>query len=87
MIFMLFQVGMANEVFQMAEEECIRISADDKHKVPVGTLAVSRYFSIRRFFPVDDSPNFYDHDWVSKNSKVVPSGYLVMRTPNNVRRY
>ena len=69
----------------MAAGETMRISADDKHKIPVGALAVSRYFSIRRYFPLDDAPNYNDHDFPG-GSKITPSGYLIMRTPMEGKR-
>ena len=45
----------------MFSDETIAISADDKNKVNVGTLAVSRHFSINNIFATDDQPNYPDH--------------------------
>ena len=54
------------------------ISADDKAKINVGTLAVSRYHQIRKFFLSHDAPNYDDHDFPDRGSKITPSGYLIM---------
>ncbi len=78
-------MALVNEMFDLAENETLRISADDKNKVPLGTLAVSRYFNIRKYFPEEDSPNYKDHDWIAA-SKIVPSGYLLMRKPREAAR-
>ena len=72
------QVQYVNEIFQFFG--CTRISADDKNKVNVGTPAVSRYHQISAFFMVDDAPNQLDHDFPYANSKLIPSGYLVMQS-------
>lgn len=78
--FTMAQVNYANELFELFPDECVRISVDDKNKINVGTLAVSRFFQINRFFPAKDQPNYPDHDFPYANSKIVPSGYLVMKT-------
>ena len=52
------------------------LSCDDKAKVKVGSLAVSRYFQIRRFFSTTDSVNYDDHDFPHSGYLLVPSGYL-----------
>lgn len=83
--FTMAQVGYANELFELFHDEAARISVDDKNKVNVGTLAVSRFFHISKFFPVDDSPNYGDHDFPYPDSKIVPSGYLVMETKGQSR--
>ena len=41
---------MLSEAGEYFHDEVIRISADDKNKVNVGTLAVSRYHQISHFF-------------------------------------
>ena len=78
--FTIAQVNYANELFELFPDECVQISVDDKNKINVGTLAVSRFFQINRFFPANDRPNYHDHDFPYANSKIVPSGYLVMKT-------
>lgn len=60
------QVNIVGELAEMFSNETIAISADDKHKVNVGTLAVSRHFSINNIFATDDQPNYPDHDSVCK---------------------
>ena len=52
------------------------LSCDDKAKVKVGSLAVSRYFQIRRFFSTTDSVNYDDQDFPHSGYLLVPSGYL-----------
>lgn len=66
------QIGYMNEMAKYFG--VLRLSVDDKNKVNVRTLAVSRYHQIRRFFVVDDQPDYPDHDF----AKIIPSGYLVM---------
>ena len=78
--YTMAQVGYANELFELYSDECVRISADDKNKVNIGTLAVSRFYQINKFFPMNDSPNYGDHDFPHPDCKIVPSGYLVMQT-------
>ena len=83
--YTMAQVGYANELFELFHDEAVRISADDKNKINVGTLAVSRYFQIRKYFPSDDTPNYTDHDFPLPDAKIVPSGYLLC-TPNAAKR-
>ena len=71
---------MMAQVSYLYEEECICIPADDKNKIYVGLLAVSRYFQLRHFFPTTDSPDFLDHDFPYPGTKVSPSGYLILST-------
>lgn len=78
--FCASQVATANEIFQFHEKETIRISADDKNKINVGTPAVSRYFQIRSFYKSDDDPILPDHDFPYAESKLIPSGYLIMKS-------
>ena len=65
-----------NELFQQFHQ--LRLSCDDKNKVNVGTPAVSRYHQIATFFLCGSEPNFIDHDFAYGNSKIIPSGYLIM---------
>ena len=46
----------------------------------VGTLAVSRHFSINNIFATDDQPNYPDHDFPYANAKLVPAGYLLLKS-------
>ena len=48
------------------------------NKVHVGTLVVSRYHQLQHFFPVGDRPRYQDHDFPFANSKIIPSGYMVL---------
>ena len=59
--------------------EYVRVfSADNKNKVKVGnhTLAVDRRIAINRFFPTDDRPVYFDHDFPTPGYLLTPSGYL-----------
>ena len=76
--YTMAQVAYLNELFQLYEEECICISADDKNKINVGSLAVSRYFQLRLFFPTTDSPDFLDHDFPYPGAKISPCEYLIL---------
>lgn len=74
--FIRAQVAFVREIAESYPSECISFSCDDKNKVNVDTLAVSRYHQISHFFPPDDAPNYFDHDFPYANSKIIPSGYL-----------
>jgi hypothetical protein len=73
-------VQLANELFELYQDETIRISCDDKIKIPTGIPAVSRYSSIQKFFMIENSPNYRDHDFPFEKSKIIPSGYLVLKS-------
>ena len=72
------QVNIIEELAEMFSAETIAISADDKNKVNVGTLAVNRHFSINNMFATNDQPNYPDHDLPYPNAKRVPAGYLLL---------
>ncbi|KAJ8035130.1 Kielin/chordin-like protein [Holothuria leucospilota] len=58
-------------------------SADTMNKLPIGTLAVSRYHQLRAIFPVEDKPNFPDHDLpIGHGYKITPVGYLLLESKN-----
>ena len=80
------QAAMFSEAGEYFHDEVIRISADDKNKVNVGTLAVSRYHQISRFFMTNDSPDYFDHDFPIPGYKITPSGYLVLRSRSRSRK-
>lgn len=58
--------------------EVMIYSADNKNKVKVGdtTLAVDRRIKIRKIFPTNDKPVYYDHDFPTPGYLLTPSGYL-----------
>ena len=72
------QVKYAKEFCQAFPEDTVHLSCDDMNKVNVGVLAVSRYHQVGRFFPLNDKPCYPDHDFPFKNSKIIPSGYMVL---------
>ena len=57
------------------------MSCNDMNKLNVGTLAVSRYHQLSRFFPLDDAPDYPDHDFPYRNAKIIPSGYMLLQQP------
>ena len=57
-------------------EDSAIFSCDDKNKLHVGQLAVSRHFQHRRFYSTDGMPNYPDHDFPFANSKLTPHGYM-----------
>ena len=74
------QVNFVGELAEMFSDETIALSTDDKNKVHVGTLAVSRHFSINNIFATNDQPNYPDHDFPYANAKLVPAGYLILKS-------
>ena len=48
------------------------------NKVYVGSLDVSWYHQIGKFFLVDDHPQYQDHDSLYQNDKIIPSGYMIL---------
>ena len=61
------------EAAGMFNDDTLHLSANDKNKVNIGTLPVSRYHQISKFFLLKDSPNYPDCDFP------IP-GYII--TPN-----
>ena len=53
--FAFAQINYVVEFSSMFESDCAVLSCDDMNKVNVGSLAVSRYHQIGKFFPVDDT--------------------------------
>ncbi|CAF1041269.1 unnamed protein product, partial [Didymodactylos carnosus] len=45
------QVKYGYELASLYSQEIISLSCDNKCKIPIGSLAVSRYHQIKRFFP------------------------------------
>ena len=68
------------ELSQMLLNETVALSADDKNKLNVGTLAVSRYFNQGKFFMTNDQPNYPDHDFPYRGAKLIPAGYLLLKS-------
>jgi hypothetical protein len=79
--FTAAQVNYICEMMSSHDEETLVYSADDKNKVNVGTLAVSRYHQISAIYPTDDAPDYPDHDFPYPNSKIIPSGYMRLEKP------
>ena len=84
--YTMAQVNLANELFQMHDGECLRLSCDDKNKVNVGILCVSRRMQITKYFSMDDQPVYQDHDFPAQQSKIIPSGYMLMQTRRSLTR-
>ena len=61
--YLFTRVVYHHEFVQMFYEECAVLSCDDMKKIKVGPLAVSRYHQISKIFPVDNKPQYPDHDF------------------------
>ncbi|KAJ8038946.1 hypothetical protein HOLleu_16515 [Holothuria leucospilota] len=58
----------------------VALSSDTMNKLCIGTLAVSRYHQLRRYFPVNDTPDYLDHDFpVGNGYKITPVGYMFLQ--------
>ena len=68
------------ELSEMLLNETVALSADDKNKLNVGTLAVSRDFTQGKFFMTNDQPNYADHDFPYSGAKLIPAGYLLLKS-------
>ena len=79
------QVNLAMEFAADHQDEVMAFSCDDMNKIQIGSMAVSRYHQIRRFFVVGDEPNYPDHDFPVKNNKIIPSGYLCLTSKSRGR--
>ena len=44
-------------------------------KIEIGNPATSRRSNIRKFYLLDDAPNYCDHDFPYRNTKLTPAGY------------
>jgi hypothetical protein len=61
------------------KDECVAISCDNKNKVHIGTLAVSRYHQVKKLYPCNDRPNYKDHDFPLPGYLITPCGYLQLQ--------
>lgn len=52
-------VKYVQELATLCDSETIMYSCDDKNKINVGALVVSRHFQIKMFFTKDDQPNYF----------------------------
>ena len=64
----------------MFSNETIAISADDKTKVNIGTLAVSRHFSINDILQQTTNPKTPIMIFRMQMQKLVPAGYLLLKS-------
>ena len=72
------QVNYVGEFCQKFRDECVSITCVDMNKLNVGTLVVLRYHQPSHFFPLSDKPCYPDHDFPRSNSKIIPSGYMLL---------
>lgn len=72
------QMAYLLEFGQKFSRTVATLSCDNKNKVNVGSLAVSRYHQLQHFFPTTNAPVYSDHDFPTANAKIVPSGYLLL---------
>ena len=54
-------------------------------KIKVGALAVSRYYQLKAFFPINDGPNLSDHDFPVPGYHLSTSGYMFL-TPKSLNQ-
>ncbi|XP_054766021.1 uncharacterized protein LOC129272973 [Lytechinus pictus] len=78
--FYASRVRYCMEMAAKLGDKALVFSADNKNKVRVGatTLAVDRRITIKRFYPVNDAPQYLDHDFPTPGYAITPSGYLEM---------
>ena len=48
---------------------------ENKNKVEIGNPATSRRSSILKIYLTKDAPNYNDHDFPYRNTKLTPTGY------------
>ena len=75
------QVQFCAEMAAAFPYEVCHPSLDNKAKVKVGVLAVSRYCQIRRFFRQGEEPIYRDHDFPVPGYLLSPSGILALQFP------
>ena len=77
-----FAFAQANHVLKFGQhflDAIATLSCDDLNKMHVGSLAVSRYHQLQHFFLVDKTHPYQDHDFPYPDSKIIPSGYMVLQ--------
>ena len=72
--------GYFFEAAEISKDDSLCLSADNKNKINVGTLAVSRDHQISKFFLLKDFPNYPDRDFPIPGNETTPSGYLFLQT-------
>ena len=73
-------MNIVGELAEKFSNKTIAVSAEDKKQGECRTLAVSRHFLINNIFATDDQPNYPDHDFPYANAKLVPAGYLLLKS-------
>ncbi|CAF1565453.1 unnamed protein product [Didymodactylos carnosus] len=73
-----FMVKHHRELAALYPDEIVDFSCDNKAKVYVGTLAVSRYHQITKFHLLNYALNYDDHDFPS-STKLASSVYLEIK--------
>lgn len=74
---------MRLEFASLFSNEIAMLSVDDMSKIKVGAPAVSRYHQIKHFFPINDAPNFADHDFPVPGYLFNVSGYMFLEPNKN----
>ena len=80
------QVNLINEMATFCNDGTICLSVDNKNKIEVGNPATSRRAQIRSFYLDNEAPNYNDHDFPHRNSKLTPAGYQILRKKHNRSR-
>ena len=73
-------MNIVGELAEKFSNKTIAVSAEDKKQGECRTLAVGRHFLINNIFATDDQPNYPDHDFPYANAKLVPAGYLLLKS-------
>ena len=73
------QVNLVNEMATLCSDGTLCLSVDNKNKVEVGNPAANRRTQIRSFYLENDAPNYNDHDFPYRNSKLTPAGYQILK--------
>ena len=81
--YLFARVAYRREFTMKFKKEAAIFSCDDMNKIKVGSLAVSRYHQIYRYFHQDDQPNYPDHDFPLPRYLLIPSGYMLLESKGN----
>ena len=72
------QVNLVNQLAETCSENTLLLSDDNKNIVEIENPSVSRRCNIRKFYLVEDAPNYNNHDFPFPGTKLTPAGYQVI---------
>ena len=70
------QINLTQEMAALCSTGTVALSVDNKNKIEIGNPAANRRSQIRSFYLVEEAPNYNDHDFPYRNSRLTPAGYL-----------